>query len=77
MGYVRILLCGECDGVRWQREGLSLHGSIIECTYDADHQPPHTWTFMRIREDKSTANHESTVKRIMQSIQDGVDADEV
>ncbi|KAI9206367.1 mRNA capping enzyme, catalytic domain-containing protein [Polychytrium aggregatum] len=50
-------------------------GAIVECKYDPDW--PGRWKFDRFRRDKDKANHISTYHKIMQSIRDRVDADEL
>ena len=47
---------------------------IVECTWDSAAQ---TWRIMRIRDDKPHANHKSILDKILISIQDGVEVDEV
>ncbi len=47
-------------------------GKIIECYFENE-----CWHFMRFRNDKENANHESVVKKIMKSIRDNVEKEEV
>jgi len=47
-------------------------GKIIECYFENEH-----WHFMRFRNDKENANHESIVKKIMKSIRDNVEKEEL
>ncbi|KAL6601854.1 hypothetical protein LY90DRAFT_393506 [Neocallimastix californiae] len=47
-------------------------GKIIECYFENN-----CWHFMRFREDKENANHESIVKKIIKSIEDNVEKDEL
>ncbi|ORY86554.1 DNA ligase/mRNA capping enzyme [Neocallimastix californiae] len=47
-------------------------GKIIECYFENN-----CWHFMRFREDKENANHESIVKKIIKSIEDNVESDEL
>ncbi|KAI8816620.1 putative mRNA capping enzyme alpha subunit [Fimicolochytrium jonesii] len=48
---------------------------IIECRYDPSW--PGQWRFSRWRDDKQHANHRSTYRKIMESIRDGVDEQEL
>jgi len=47
-------------------------GKIIECYFEDNR-----WHFMRIRNDKENGNHESIVKKIMKSIEDNVEKEEL
>ncbi|KAJ3417140.1 Dcp1p-Dcp2p decapping enzyme complex alpha subunit [Chytridiales sp. JEL 0842] len=47
------------------------HGRIVECRYDPEWLGH--WRFMRFRDDKDKGNHRSVYKKIMKSIEDGVD----
>ncbi|ORX56002.1 hypothetical protein BCR36DRAFT_581172 [Piromyces finnis] len=47
-------------------------GKIIECYFENE-----CWHFMRFRDDKENANHETTVKKIIKSIRDNVERDEL
>jgi len=47
-------------------------GRIIECYFENE-----CWHFMRFREDKENANHETIVKKIMKSINDNVEKEEL
>ena len=62
---------------RWKSRKEELDEGIVECAYDLEHVSGLQWRFMRIRDDKEHANHETTVNRVMESIRDGVDADQV
>ncbi|KAF8072474.1 Rngtt [Scenedesmus sp. PABB004] len=53
------------DGV----DPTSLHGKIIECSFDVDAR---LWTYMRDRPDKLTANHRSVFDKVMTSITDNI-----
>lgn len=55
----------------------NLDGRIIEACYDPGYVPDHRWKFMRFRDDKPYANHASTVDRIVVSIRDSVEKDQV
>lgn len=50
-------------------------GKIAECHYDANW--PTKWRFMRFRTDKDAPNHVSIVPKIMQSINEGMEIDEL
>ncbi|KAI0233028.1 hypothetical protein L0F63_003996 [Massospora cicadina] len=50
-----------------------LQDRIVEVTYDVNHCPPHTWRFMRFRDDKPHANHISVLEKIRKSIVDNID----
>jgi len=56
--------------IRWEKNPPE--GKIIECYFENN-----CWHFMRFREDKENANHESIVKKIIKSIEDNVEKDEV
>lgn len=60
---------------------MKLQGRIIECNYDPDLQKKlqlkSPWRFMRYRDDKPDGNHQSTVDRVLRSIQDGVSKEQV
>ncbi|KAJ2830135.1 Dcp1p-Dcp2p decapping enzyme complex alpha subunit [Coemansia erecta] len=55
----------------------SLDGRIVEVRRDPDFAPPAEWRFMRFREDKVHGNHMSVVPRILTSIEDGLELDEL
>ncbi|RKP27398.1 mRNA capping enzyme, catalytic domain-containing protein, partial [Syncephalis pseudoplumigaleata] len=58
----------------WHKyRGQLTEGRIVEVVYDPQHVPPHQWKILRFRDDKTTANHISVTKKIMQSIEDGVE----
>lgn len=64
----------------WKASGQQLDDRIVECAWhvpspQGDDIP--TWHIKRIRDDKSTGNHKSTVSRILQSIRDGVSEQEL
>ena len=50
-----------------------LNDQIVECSLIKDNQ----WQFLRFRDDKHEANHISTVKSVMESIQDKVSEEEL
>lgn len=65
---------------KWKESGEQLDDRIVECAWyppspDDDDVP--TWHVSRIRNDKSYANHHTTVASVIQSIQDGVELDQV
>lgn len=49
----------------------------MEACHDVNHKPGYRWKFMRFRKDKPYANHVSTVERIVKSIEDNVDSEQV
>ena len=58
---------------RWKKD--SVDGRIAECRYDPSW--PDFWRFMRWRDDKENGNHISTYEKIMQSISDNVEKQEL
>lgn len=65
---------------RWKESGEQLDDRIVECSW----HPPSpegahlsTWHIKRLRDDKTTGNHRSTVSRILQSMKDGVTEEEL
>lgn len=50
-----------------------LDGQVIECHKDAEGR----WRFMRFRDDKSDANYIATVEKVVESINDSVDRNEL
>ncbi|ORX66075.1 mRNA capping enzyme alpha subunit [Linderina pennispora] len=55
----------------------SFSGSIVEVSYTPDYCPPHVWKFMRFRNDKPHGNHISVVDKIIASINDSMELDEL
>ncbi|KAJ9086456.1 Dcp1p-Dcp2p decapping enzyme complex alpha subunit [Entomophthora muscae] len=49
-----------------------LQDRIVEVSWDADHCPPHSWRFMRFRDDKLHGNHVSVLEKIRKSIADNI-----
>lgn len=65
---------------RWKDSGEQLDDRIVECAWHppAENKPDEpTWHITRIRSDKQNANHKSTVTRIIESIKDAVDEQEL
>lgn len=65
---------------KWKQSGEQLDNRIVECAW----HPPSpedpslaTWHIKRLRDDKATANHKTTVSRIIQSMDDGVSEEEL
>jgi mRNA guanylyltransferase len=52
---------------------IPLDDTIVECYQDDQHR----WRFMRFREDKTDANHISTVEKVLESIHDRVTQDDL
>ncbi|WFD00026.1 dCMP deaminase [Malassezia yamatoensis] len=70
----------EEEWARWKQSGVQLDDAIVECAWRPRQGGLHgefTWHITRIRDDKQTANHKSTVSRILKSIQDGVEQEEL
>ncbi|KAG0307304.1 Dcp1p-Dcp2p decapping enzyme complex alpha subunit [Dissophora globulifera] len=59
---------------RWQSTSTQLQNRIVEVNYSPSHQG---WRFFRFRDDKEHGNHSSVVKKVVESIRDGVEADEM
>ena len=65
---------------RWKESGQQLDERIAECAW---HPPASgdesisTWHIKRLRDDKITANHKTTISRILQSVRDGVSEEEL
>ncbi|CAO3626401.1 unnamed protein product [Cunninghamella echinulata] len=57
------------------------NGRIIECNYDIELQQKYglvsPWRFMRFRDDKPHANHITTIRNVIISIDDGVTKEEL
>lgn len=54
-----------------------LDGLIVEALYDPLYMPPAHWRFMRFRDDKPHGNHASVVEKIMVSINDNMELEEL
>lgn len=53
---------------------LQYDDAVVECTWDFARQ---SFRLMRIRDDKHHGNHKTIVTKIIDSIKDGVEEDEV
>ena len=62
------------DWEAWKDTGEQLDNRIIEVVWDAQRQ---TWRKLRFRDDKLEGNYTTVVQKIIQSIQDGVEAEVV
>lgn len=58
----------------WKESGEQIDNRIIEVVWDADRQ---TWRKLRFRDDKLEGNYTTVVQSIIESIQDGVEAEVV
>lgn len=70
----------DVEWYKWKSSGQQLDDRIVECAWHppaGQNEKESTWHIMRIRDDKANANHKSTVGRIIQSIRDGVDEEEL
>ncbi|KAJ1962938.1 hypothetical protein GGI12_002348 [Dipsacomyces acuminosporus] len=54
-----------------------VNGLIIEAVYDPAYAPPSKWKFMRFRDDKPHGNHISVVHKIIESIRDNIELDQL
>lgn len=64
----------------WKEKGEQLDDRIVECAWhppSPEDKQVATWHITRIRDDKTTANHKTTVTRVMESIRDGVMEEEL
>ncbi|KAF9115237.1 Dcp1p-Dcp2p decapping enzyme complex alpha subunit [Mortierella sp. AM989] len=63
------------DGLweQWRAASTQLHGRVVEVSFSPSDR---SWRFFRFRDDKDHGNHSSVVRKVVQSIQDGVEADE-
>ena len=64
----------------WKDSGEQLDDRIVECAWHPptpQDESAATWHIKRIRSDKTNANHRTVVSRIIQSIRDGVEQEEV
>ncbi|KAJ1991782.1 Dcp1p-Dcp2p decapping enzyme complex alpha subunit [Dimargaris cristalligena] len=67
----------DADWRDFRRNNIQFENRIVEVCYDPHHNPPAKWKFMRFREDKPHGNHASVVDKILQSIRDGVEEEEL
>lgn len=58
----------------WKASEEQYDGRVVEVTWDSAAQ---NWVWHRFRDDKEHGNHQSVVNSILESIQDGVEADQV
>jgi mRNA guanylyltransferase len=58
----------------WKAHGEQFDDRVVECNVNPI---THGWRFMRFRDDKEHGNHRSIVEKIIASIRDGVQLDEV
>lgn len=57
-----------------KQSGEQYDDRVIEVCWDVDRE---TWRLMRIRDDKPNANHKDIMRKIMASIEDGVEIEAV
>ncbi|KAJ1641644.1 Dcp1p-Dcp2p decapping enzyme complex alpha subunit, partial [Coemansia asiatica] len=74
--YFSMLAVTEKEWVE-ELEKISLDGAVIEAYRDRGYCPPAEWRFMRVRDDKDDANHAAVLSKILVSIDDGVEMDEL
>ncbi|KAF9204547.1 Dcp1p-Dcp2p decapping enzyme complex alpha subunit [Podila verticillata] len=65
---------GDYRGQRWQSTSTELQNRVVEVNYSPS---DNTWRFFRFRDDKEHGNHSSVVQKVVQSIQDGVEREEL
>ncbi|EEB06677.1 mRNA guanylyltransferase Ceg1 [Schizosaccharomyces japonicus yFS275] len=64
------------ENEEWEKlkeSNTPLQGRIVECYLDEQNR----WRFMRFRDDKQNGNHRSTVRSVIESIEDGVTKEEL
>ncbi|KAG0322219.1 Dcp1p-Dcp2p decapping enzyme complex alpha subunit [Podila horticola] len=59
---------------QWQSTSTELQNRVVEVNYSPS---DNTWRFFRFRDDKEHGNHSSVVQKVVQSIQDGVEREEL
>ncbi|KAF9541018.1 Dcp1p-Dcp2p decapping enzyme complex alpha subunit [Mortierella hygrophila] len=64
------------DGLwqHWKSTSTHLQNRVVEVNYSPKDM---TWRFFRFRDDKEHGNHSSVVKKVQESIRDGVERDEL
>jgi mRNA guanylyltransferase len=58
----------------WKASGEQFDDRVVEVTWDKAAQ---NWVYHRFRDDKDHGNHQSVVDKILESIRDGVEAEQV
>ncbi|KAG0197787.1 Dcp1p-Dcp2p decapping enzyme complex alpha subunit [Mortierella sp. GBA30] len=58
----------------WKSTNTALQNRVVEVNYSPSDR---SWRFFRFRDDKEHGNHSSVVQKVVQSIGDGVEADEL
>ncbi|WFD28124.1 mRNA guanylyltransferase [Malassezia nana] len=64
----------------WKIKSEQLDDRIVECSWhppSPEGENVSTWHITRVRDDKTTANHKTTVSKIMESIRNGVMEEEL
>ncbi|EJU05551.1 mRNA guanylyltransferase [Dacryopinax primogenitus] len=59
---------------KWKASGESYHGRVVEVAWE---EKTEEWRVLRFRDDKPNANHVSVVEKVLESIRDGVEPEEV
>ncbi|KAF9084776.1 Dcp1p-Dcp2p decapping enzyme complex alpha subunit [Mortierella sp. GBA35] len=64
------------DGLweHWKSTQTQLQNRVVEVSYSPNDR---TWRFFRFRDDKEHGNHSSVVRKVQESIRDGVERDEL
>ncbi|KAG0344206.1 Dcp1p-Dcp2p decapping enzyme complex alpha subunit [Podila humilis] len=60
--------------LQWQSSSTQLQNRVVEVNYSPN---DNTWRFFRFRDDKEHGNHSSVVQKVVQSIKDGVEREEL
>ncbi|KAG0266101.1 Dcp1p-Dcp2p decapping enzyme complex alpha subunit [Mortierella polycephala] len=58
----------------WKASSTNLHNRVVEVNFSPSDS---SWRFFRFRDDKEHGNHTSVVRKVLESIRDGVEADEL